>query len=79
MIEVPRMPTYTCDLCTALRAAIDRHLARCSACHQGLMNVIGDLDAQVRRLSAENLRLRAELLSARSEAPAPPLVQYDGK
>jgi Zn finger protein HypA/HybF involved in hydrogenase expression len=51
----------TCPRCTELRAAIDRHLARCNYCHQGLMNVIGDLDAQVLRLRAENDRLRAEL------------------
>ncbi len=51
-------------------------MARCSACHKDLVTVIGDLNAQMRRLRAENDRLRAELLSARSEAPAPPFVQY---
>ncbi len=51
----------TCPRCTELRAAIDRHMARCSACHQGLVNVIFDLDAQVKRLRDENDRLRAEL------------------
>ncbi len=66
----------TCRRCTELSAALDRHMARCGACHEGLVIVIGDLDAQVKRLRAENDRLRAELLSARSEAPAPPFVQY---
>jgi hypothetical protein len=51
----------TCQRCTELRAAIDRHLARCRSCHKDLVTVIGYLNAQMRRLRSENDRLRAEL------------------
>ncbi len=36
-------------------------MARCRSCHKDLVMVIGDLNAQMRRLRSENDRLRAEL------------------